>query len=459
MLSDRRYFSALRAREFPELGRRGLAYLDYTGAALPSRTQLRAHQALVDGAVLGNPHAEHAPSRGSTEAIAAARAATLRFFDADPDDYCVCFTANASAAAKLVAEGFRFRRSSELALTADNHNSVNGLREYAQRAGARLRILPLTAELRLDEPLTALAPRRAAGHGLLAFPAQSNFSGVRHPLSLVREAQRRGYAVLLDAAALVPTRPISLRAISPEFVILSFYKMFGFPTGVGALIARRDALRRLERPWFAGGTVDWVSVRHRRHRLRAGVEAFEDGTPNYYGIAALGTGFDFLRRVGMARLSRRVAHLTRLLLAGLQAGRYPDGSPIFRLYGPVDLRERGGTVTFNVLDRGGRVIPYELVEARARAAGVAVRGGCFCNPGSSEAAFRLPPSASLRCLRATTRFTPRRFARCLGDGAAAGAIRASVGAATSEEDLGRALATFARIGGALLRRRGIGLDL
>lgn len=441
MLSrDRRFFATLRAREFPELDRRRLVYLDYTGAALPSRTQLRTHEALMRGVVLGNPHAEHAPSRASTEAIAAARAATLRFLDADPDEYGVCFTANASAAAKLVAEGFPFRRGSELVLSADNHNSVNGLREYARRAGARLRILPLTPELRLDEPVAAL--RRA---GLLAFPAQSNFSGVRHPLSLVTEAQRRGYAVLLDAAALVPTARLSLRETKPEFVTLSYYKVFGFPTGVGALVARHDALRRLERPWFAGGTVDWVSVRHRRHRLRSGTEAFEDGTPNYYGIAALTAGFAFLDRLGIARLGRRVAALTARLLAALQAGRHPGGAPLFQLYGPPDLRERGGAVVFNLLDRRGRIVPYDVVEMRARAAGVAVRGGCFCNPGSAEAAFRFPVTASLRCLRSTTDFTPRRFARCLGDGTPAGAIRASVGAATSEDDLRRALMAFSRI--------------
>jgi selenocysteine lyase/cysteine desulfurase len=444
MLSDRgRFFRALRAREFPQLTARGLAYLDYTGAALPARNQLRAQRRLVDAAVLGNPHADHAPSRASTEFIAAARAATLRFLDADPDEYAVCFTANASHAAKLVAEAFPFRRGGELLLSADNHNSINGLREYARRGAARLRVLPLDAELRLDRPHQYLTPGRA--ERLLAFPAQSNFSGVRHPLSLIAAARRRGYAVLLDAAAYVPTRHLSLRRVRPDFVTLSYYKLFGFPTGVGALVARWDALRRLERPWFAGGTVDWVSVRHRRHRLRDGVDAFEDGTANYYGIAALAAGFAFLRRIGMRRLGAHVADLTRRLLAGLESSRHPGGAPTVRLYGPNDLRERGGTVTFNLLDRRGVVIPYASVETAVRAAGVAVRGGCFCNPGSAEVAFEFPAATSLRCLRETTPFTPARFARCLGKGTAVGAIRASVGAATSLEDVDRAVGVLGRV--------------
>jgi selenocysteine lyase/cysteine desulfurase len=451
MLSERqRYFRRLKAREFPQLSARGVAYLDYTGAALPARSQLRAHRRLVEQTLLGNPHADHAPSRASTEVIAAARDATLRFLDADPEEYVVCFTANASHAAKLVAEGFPFRPGGELLLSADNHNSINGLREYAGRRGARLRVLPLDAALRLDRPHERLT--RGRGRRLLAFPAQSNFSGVRHPLSLVAAAQRRGYTVLLDAAAYVPTRRLSLRRVRPDFVTLSYYKLFGFPTGVGALVARRDALRRLERPWFAGGTVEWVSVRHRRHRLRDGVDAFEDGTTNYYGIAALAAGFAFLRTVGMPRLGAHVAELTGRLLAGLQATRHTGGAPAVRLYGPHDRRDRGGTVTFNLLDRHGAVIPYDVVEAAVRGAGIAVRGGCFCNPGAAETAFGFPPAASLRCLRETTRFTPPRFARCLGAGTAVGAIRASAGAATSAEDVARAVQAFGRIA---RRARGI----
>ena len=439
-----RVFARLRREEFPALDRQPLVYLDYTGAALPSRSQLDAHQALVAGATLGNPHADHAPSRASTALVEAARHATLKFLDADPEEYGVCFTANASAAAKLVGEAFRFGSKGVLALTADNHNSINGLREYAVRAGGRLQTLPLDNELRLKESESRLSTR-GRGPRLLAMPAQSNFSGVRHPLSLVSAAQRLGYTVLLDAAAYLPTSALSLRRVKPEFVVLSFYKIFGFPTGVGALVARRDALRRLERPWFAGGTVDWVSIRHRRHRLRPTLEAFEDGTSNYYGIAALQAGFAFMRRVDIGRLHARVADLTARLLARLAAATHDNGVSLFQVYGPLDVRDRGGTVPFNLLDRRGRVIPYEMVEARARSAGVAVRGGCFCNPGSAEAAFRFPSAASLRCFRSTSDFTPRRFGRCLGTGHAVGAIRASVGVATSEADIDRAVLVLARI--------------
>ena len=94
---------------------------------------------------------------------------------------------------------------------------------------------------------------------MFAFPAQSNFSGAQHPLALIDEAQRAGWQVLLDAAAFVPTNALDLSQNKPDYVSI-FYKMFGYPTGVGALLVRKPALRLLQRPWFAGGTISMISV-------------------------------------------------------------------------------------------------------------------------------------------------------------------------------------------------------
>ena len=68
------------------------------------------------------------------------------------------------------------------------------------------------------------------------------------------------------------------RASGPDFVVLSFYKMFGWPTGVGALIARRDALAKLERPWFSGGTIVAAFVQREWYQSAPGAAHFEDGT-------------------------------------------------------------------------------------------------------------------------------------------------------------------------------------
>lgn len=442
-------FEAQRAEEFGRLDAAGIAYLDYTAAGLYGATQARDHAERLARGVFGNPHSEHQPSRDSAAAQAAARAATLAFFDADPELYEVCFTANATAALKLVAESYRFSPERGLVLTADNHNSVNGVREYARRAGAPVSVLPLDAELRLDAGEARLrASVRAHGPGLLAFPQQSNFSGVRHDLALVDLAQALGCEVMIDAASAGPCGGLSLRRHPAEFVACSFYKLFGLPTGVGALIARKSALARLRRPWFSGGTVAFVSVAHDRHALHPGPEGFEDGTPNFLDLTAVEAGFAFLARTPRSVLKRRIQALTGDFLARAAALRHPNGAPLVRIYGPLGTEARGGAVAFNLLGRDGAVVPYEAVEQRARDHRVTIRGGCFCNPGAAEAAFAFAGRDVASCLdRLGERFSVPAFRDCLG-GAAVGALRLSVGPPTVHADLDRALAlcaTFAAV--------------
>jgi len=430
-------FEAFRAEEFGRLDAVGIAYLDYTAAALYGASQARAHAERLVAGVFGNPHSEHRASRNSAEVMDAARAATLAFFDADPAIYEVCFTANATAAIKLVAESYPFGPERGLVLAADNHNSVNGIREYARRASAPVEVLPLDTELRLDRVEEHLWAVRTPG--LLAFPQQSNFSGVRHDLGLVDTAHALGLDVLIDAASAGACGGLSLRRHPAAFVACSFYKLFGLPTGVGALIARKSALARLRRPWFAGGTVDFVSVEHGRHALRTGHEGFEDGTPNYLDLAALEAGFAFLDQIPRAALQAHVAGLIQRFLGEAGGLLYSNGAPKVRLYGPRILEGRGGTVAFNLLRADGQVVAYEEVERAARDHGVAIRGGCFCNPGAAEKAFDfedLPLAASLDALEG--RFSIPALRHRL-DGAAVGALRLSVGAPTIDADLDRAL--------------------
>jgi len=441
-------FAALRANEFARLDSAGIAYLDYAASALYSASQARAHGDRLAHGIFGNPHSEHLASRNSMAAQAAARAATLAFFDADPDIHDVCFTANATAAIKLVAESYPFSLRRGLILSADNHNSVNGIREFARRAQAPVGVLPLDTELRLDRGYASLrASVERLGGGLFAFPQQSNFSGVRHDLSLIEEACALGCDVLVDAAAAGPCGGLSLREHSADFVACSFYKLFGLPTGVGALIAKKSALARLRRPWFSGGTVAFVSVTHGRHTLRTGHEGFEDGTPNFLDLAAIESGFALLARMPRACLRAHIQSHTQHFLTRAATLRHRNGAPLVRLYGPRDMEQRGGVVAFNVLQNDGCVLPYERVEWLAREHGVAIRGGCFCNPGAAEKAFGFDALGVERCFdKLEGSFSIEAFRSCVGHAATVGALRLSVGAPTTHNDIERAVALIAACG-------------
>jgi len=73
-------------------------------------------------------------------------------------------------------------------------------------------------------------------------------------------ASSLGYHTLVDGAALAATSILNLSDHRIDAMAVSFYKMFGYPTGVGALVIKTAFLAQLKRPWFAGGTVDIVQV-------------------------------------------------------------------------------------------------------------------------------------------------------------------------------------------------------
>ena len=332
-------------------------------------------------------------------------------------------------------------------LTADNHNSVNGIREFARARGAATRYVPLApADLRAsdEDVAAALGLGGGPGHvrGLFAYPAQSNFSGVRHPLAWVDHAQAAGYDVLLDAAAFVPASRLDLGAVKPEFVTVSFYKMFGYPTGVGCLLARRDALARLRRPWFSGGTIVGASVQGGWHRLADDETAFEDGTLNFLAIPDVTTGLAWISDIGIDLIRRRVDYLTSWLLDGLAGLKHGNGTPMVRVYGPGPGQSRGGTVAFNFLDPTGAVVDERAVARDASAAGISVRTGCFCNPGAGEWAFGL---SQQDVGGAWWRGGPRRDLRTVDDYLeraglpSGGAVRVSLGLVSNLADVERFL--------------------
>ena len=438
---DDAWFTRWRAVELTRVDASGTTYLDYTGAALYPESLIRRDADRLIETTLGNPHSESSASRQATDDLATARAAILAFLNADPAAYTAILTANTTAACRLVGESFRFGAEAPLVLSADNHNSVNGIREFARRAGASVHTIALDDELRLHEPLAALGQVAAGEPGLFAFPAQSNFSGVRHPLTLMAEARAAGYRTLLDAAALVPTGRLDLSRLEPDFVTLSLYKISGYPPGIGALVARREALAELQRPWFAGGTVDWVTTGSSRHKFRAGPERFEDGTPPFLAAGAVRTALAGVTYADRERLARHLRELTRTLLEELRELRHSNGMPLVRIHGPTDLRDRGATVAITMRDAAGGTIPFWAVEEAARPRGIAVRGGCFCNPGCAERAFGLHDAD--RCLDAMgSDFSIPDFAECLGD-RPVGAIRISMGLGSIRADVTTLLAFLA----------------
>lgn len=438
----------LRLTEYARLDISSHIYLDYTGGGLYAESQIVRHHRLLSEHVFGNPHSTNPASMASTELVEHTRDYILRFFHADPQEYTAIFTANASGALKIVGESYPFDANSRYLLTFDNHNSVNGIREFARTRGADVTYIPVALpDMRVDASQLdrELSRPQKGGHNLFAYPAQSNFSGVQHPLEWIEAAHARGWDVLLDAAAFVPTNPLNLSEVKPDFVPISFYKMFGYPTGIGALIARKAALQKLHRPWFAGGTITVASVQGGKHYLADGPAAFEDGTLDYLNIPAVEIGLKHIESIGYELIHERVRSLTGWLLTNLASLKHSTGAPLVRIYGPTVTEGRGGAVTVNFFDKDGKPIDHRFIESEANKANISLRTGCFCNPGAGEVALGISRVELDVCFSQPgheQRLSIDDFRLCI-DGKSSGAVRISVGMVSNFRDV-QTMIEFAR---------------
>jgi len=251
----------------------------------------------------------------------------------------------------------------------------------------------------------------------------------------IEHAHARGWDVLLDAAAFVLTNRLDLSRYHPDFVALSFYKMFGWPTGIGALIARREALERLERPWFSGGTIVAAFVQRDWHQWAAGAAHFEDGTVNFLNLPAVEIGVRVLKRIGIETIHTHVQALASTLLTTLASLQHSNGKPAATIYGPRDLDRRGATVAFNFLHPDGRIGDERYVDRIARQRKISLRTGCFCNPGAGEIAFTIARE-TLVGGEFSDGMTLDDYIDAIGL-PSGGAIRASLGLASNRADIDR----------------------
>ena len=430
----------LRAGEYARLDASEHIYLDYTGGGLYAETQVRQHHELLSRHIFGNPHSANPTSLAATQLVEHTRAYILKFFNADPAEYDVIFTGNASGALKLVGESYPFAKGGQYLLTFDNHNSVNGIREFAHARGAKVTYIPVgLPDMRVDTATLDgyLASCDKSQHNLFAYPAQSNFSSVQHPLEWIERAHALGWDILLDAAAFAPTNRLDLDKVKPDFVPLSFYKIFGYPTGIGALIARKDALAKLHRPWFAGGTITVASVQGDKYYLADGHTAFEDGTPNYLDIPAVEIGLKYIESIGYEVIHERVQCLTGWLLDNLTQMKHSTGEPLARIYGPTTMKERGGAVTINFFNKHGQAIDHRSIEGEASQDNISLRTGCFCNPGAGEIALGISRVELDVCFTTPgheERLSLNDFRLCI-DGKNNGAVRISTGIVTNFNDV------------------------
>ncbi|CAH1774686.1 unnamed protein product, partial [Owenia fusiformis] len=287
-----------------------------------------------------------------------------------------------------------------------SHTSVVGMRELAIHNGASFVCLSESSiQSNLNQTMKGnMGPKSIGdnttakyGNNLFVYPAQCNFSGRKYPLSWIKDIQdgRLGavssgkWYCLLDAASFLTTSTLDLSEHKPDFVTLSFYKIFGFPTGIGALLVKNASEHVLQRRYFGGGTVNVALTDQRFHNMRKNIsDRFEDGTVSFLDIIALRHGFDTLNMfTGSTNVPKHTFHLAWYTYTVLSNLRHSNQCPVARLYCDTEYRDvttQGPIVNFNLLRPNGEYIGFAEVDKLAQLYDIHLRTGCFCNTGACQ---------------------------------------------------------------------------
>lgn len=349
-----------------EVNGRPLVYLDNAASAQKPLAVLEAvdHFYRRDNA---NVHRGiHTLSNRATEAYDSARGSVATFLGiADPAE--LIWTRGTTEALNLVAWTWgtaNVREGDEILLSVlEHHSNLVPWQLLAQRTGARLRFLDVDDEERLD--LSALGDLLTERTRLVSLGHVSNAVGT---INSVREIAERahgvGAVVVLDGAQSAPHLPLDVAAVGCDFFAFSGHKMCG-PTGTGGLWGRRELLEAMP-PFHGGGDmIDRVELE--RSTYAPLPHRFEAGTPNIAGVIGLGAAAEYLSSVGIEAVR---AHELELLGYALERlGEIPD----LRVYGPGDLGERSGVISFTLAD----VHPHDLATI-LDSEGVAIRAGHHC---------------------------------------------------------------------------------
>lgn len=400
--------------------------------------------------LLGNPHSASASSQLSTQRIEDIRLRVLRFFNADPGDFDVVFTANATAGIKLVMEAFREHDGGYwYGYHKDSHTSLIGVRENA-RAGQRCFHSDTEVDLWLSNAESRSESSTEGQLGLFAYPAQSNMSGRRLPLDwpgklrLSKVADQRQMYTLLDAAAMVSTSPLDLSDSknAPDFTVLSFYKIFGFPD-LGALIVRKESGHILRgRKYFGGGTVEVVTCAQEQWYIRKDGtlhEQLEDGTLPFHNILALDSALDVHRRLygSMENISQHVMALTQQICKALVSLRHGNGQAVCHIHDNLALnsdhgKKQGPVIAFNLRNSRGEWVSNVEFEKLASIKNIHLRTGGLCNPGGIASVLGLAPWEMKRNFSAGQRCSSEND---VVEGKPTGVIRISLGAMSTMRDI------------------------
>jgi len=355
-------------RDFPLLERsvhgKPLIYFDSANTAQKPAAVIEAVDRFYRQTNANVSRAVHQLGEEATAAYESARDRLARFVNASSRDEIV-LTSGTTQAINLVAHSYALPRLGPgdeiLVTTMEHHANIVPWQLVCERAGARLKVAPISerGELIVDAFVDALTPNVK----LAAVVHVSNVLGTINPVAeLARATRKRGIPLLVDGSQAAPHLPVDVRALGCDFYTLTGHKLFG-PTGTGALWARRELLREMP-PFFGGGEMI-REVRFEKTTFADPPHRFEAGTPNIAGFAGLAAAIDYVEGLGRERIAAYERGLLDYATAALKA------VPGLRIFG--EAAHKAAVISFLIEGAHAHDLATLLDHE-----GVAVRSGHHC---------------------------------------------------------------------------------
>ena len=311
----------------------------------------------------------HLVAEEASEVYEGARENVARFIGAKSDE--VIFTKSATESLNLIAYSlgnpeskFHLNSGDEIVVSEmEHHANLIPWQQLAKRVGAKLTWFKITDEGRLDlSDIDKLINKKTK---VVAITHQSNVLGTIVPLAQITKAAHAvGAVVVLDACQSVPHFAVDVKKLEVDFLAFSGHKVLG-PTGIGVLWGKSELLDQLEPALFGGSMVDSVSMQGATWAKAP--RKFEAGVPNMAQAVGLSAAIDYISEIGMDKVAQHEQELTKQLISGLQ------NTSGVQVIGPVDMKDRGGVVSFTV----DGVHPHDVGQYLDQF-GIAVRTGHHC---------------------------------------------------------------------------------
>jgi cysteine desulfurase/selenocysteine lyase len=364
-------FSKIRL-DFPLLARKvnenSLAYLDNAATSQKPKQVLEAVEDYYKKYNANVHRGIHTLSVEATEAYEAARVNLAMFVGvADPSE--IIFVKNATEAINLVAYSWgrqNISKGDEIVLTvAEHHSNFVPWQQLAIENGATLKIVPVLESGELNQIVFKKSLTKKTK--LVAFFHVSNVLGTINDvrrLSLVVRRLAPQARVFVDGAQAVGHIPVDIGEIGCDFYVFTGHKMLG-PTGIGILWGKRNLLEEMPPFMFGGEMISKVSAQDSTWNELPW--KFEAGTPNIAGAIGLGAAVNYLNKIGIDNIREHDIELT-----GYAVDKLSKISNV-TIYGPGDVKKRGGVVAFNV----GNAHAHDVASI-LDGKGIAIRSGHHC---------------------------------------------------------------------------------